>query len=128
LFSIPKIFEGKPDHPMFDVKEAKRLLADLPKNNAFKALEEITSWLDSVKDATGFRPKVRAAIIMLLDEAGQPLYAKLVYLYLGAPHLQDFKGKHLWQGLHGFMKTLAEAYSDYVHKHYRTGKKCLDHK
>ena len=74
-------------------------------------MEEITSWLDSVKDAPGFRPEVRAAIIILLDEAGQPLYAGLLHLYLGAPHLQDFMGKHLWQGLHEFMKTLAEAKS-----------------
>jgi len=126
MFSIPKIFEGKPDHPLFDVKEAKRRLAELPKDNAFKALEEITSWLDSVKDAPGFRPDVRSEIIMLLDEAGQPLYAWLLHLYLGAPHLQDFSGKHMWQGLHRFMKTLAEAYSGYIHKHRRAGKKSLD--
>src|SRR5665647_888551 len=128
MFSIPKLFEGKPGHPLFDVKEAGRLLAELPKDNAFKALEEITSWLDSVKDAPGFRPEVRTAIIMLLDEAGQPLYAGLLHLYLGAPHLQDFMGKHLWQGLHEFMKTLAEAYSVCVHKHRGAGKKSLDYK
>ena len=127
MFSIPKIFEGKPDHPLFDVKEAGRLLAELPKDNAFKALEEITSWLDSVKDAPGFRPEVRAAIIMLLDEAGQPLYAGLLHLYIGAPHLQDFRGKHLWQGLHGFMKTLAEAYSVCIQEYRQAEKKSLDH-
>lgn len=128
MFSIPKIFEGKPDHPLFDVKEARRLLAELPKDNAFKTLEEITSWLDSVKDAPGFRPEVRAEIIMLLDETGQPIYAELLYLYLGASHLQDFKGMHLWQGLHGFMKTLAEAYSVCVHEYHQAEKKSFDHK
>ncbi len=128
MFSIPKIFEGKPEHPLFDVNEAGRWLARLPKDNAFKALEEITAWLDSLKDAPGFRPEVRAAIIMLLDEAAQPLYAELLHLYLGAPHLHDFIGKNLWQGLHGFMKTLAVAYSVCIHKHRRTGKKSSDHK
>jgi hypothetical protein len=128
MFSIPKIFEGKPDHPLFDVKEAGRWLAKLPKGNAFKALEEITSWMDSVKDAPRFRPERRAAIIMLLDEAGQPLYAELLHLYLGASHWQDFSGKNLWQGLHEFMKTLAGAYSVCIHEHQRTGKKSLDHK
>jgi hypothetical protein len=111
MFSIPKIFEGKPDHPMFDVKEAGKLLAELPKDKPFKAIEEITAWLDSVKDTAGFSPGVRAEIIMLLDETGQPLYAGLLQLYLGEPHLHDFRGKHLWQGLHGFVKTLSEAYS-----------------
>jgi hypothetical protein len=100
----------------------------LPKDNAFKTLEEITSWLDSVKDAPGFRPEVRAEITMLLDEMGQPLYAELLHLYLGAPHLQDFKGMHLWQGLHGFMKTLAEAYSVCVHEYQQAEKKSFDHK
>jgi hypothetical protein len=128
MFTIPKIFEGKPDHPMFDVKEARRLLAELPKDNAFNTLEEITCWLDSVKDVSGFRPGVRAEIVMLLDEAGQPLYAGLVQLYLGEPHLHDFKGIHLWQGLHGFMKTLAEAYSVCVREYQQAEKKSLDHK
>jgi len=128
MFSIPKIFEGKPDHPMFDVKEARRLLAELPKGNAFKTLEEITSWLDSVKDAAGFRAEVRATIIMLLDETGQPLYAELLQLFIGAPHLQDFKGMHLWQGLHGFIKTLAEAYSVCVHEYQQSEKKSFEHK
>jgi hypothetical protein len=128
VFSIPKIFEGKPDHPLFDVKEAGRLLAELPGDDPYKALEEITSWLDSVKDAPGFRPEVRAKIIMLLDETGQPLYAGLLHLYLGAPHLQDFKGKHLWQGLHGFMKMLSEAYSVCVHEYRQAEKKSFEHK
>ena len=128
MISLHDMFDGKPDHPMFDAKEAKRLLAGLPKNNALKELEEITFWLDSVKDATGFRPEVRAVIIRLLDETGQPTYAKLLYLYLGAPHLQDFKGMHLWQGLHGFMKTLSEAYSVCVHEYRRAGKKSFDYK
>lgn len=110
MFSIPKIFEEKPDHPMFNVAEANRLLDGLPRDNSFKALDEVTSWLDSVKDATGFRPEARTEIIMLLDETGQPFYAELLQLYLGAPHLQDFEGMHLWQRLHGFMKALAEAY------------------
>jgi hypothetical protein len=126
MFSLHDIFDGKLGHPKFDVKEARRLLAELPKDNAFKTLEEITSCLDSIKDAPGFRPEVRAAIIMLLDETGQPLYAELLHLYLGAPHLLDFKGMHLWQGLHGFMKTLAEAYSVCVHKYQRAGKKSFD--
>ena len=43
MFTIPKIFQGKPDHPLFNMKKAKRLLTELPKDDLFKALEEITS-------------------------------------------------------------------------------------
>jgi hypothetical protein len=128
MFSIPKIFEGKPDHPLFDVKETGRLLAELPKDELFRAMEQITAWLDSVKDVPGFRPEMRAKIIMLLDEAGQPLYAGLLHLYLGAPHFQDFRGKHLWQGLHGFVQALSEAYAVCVDEYRQTEKTSFEHK
>jgi len=126
MFSLHNIFDGKPDHPMFDVKEAKRLLAGLPKGDAFKALDETTSWLISVKDTSGFRPEVRAEIIMLLDETGQPLHAEVLRQYLGTPHLQDFQGLHQWQGIHGFMQALAEAYAVCISEYRQAEKKPWD--
>src|SRR4030065_1851689 len=126
MFTLPGIFDGKPDHPMSDVKEARKLLAELPHDNTFKALEEITSWLTSVKDTPGFRPELRMEIVMLLDETGQPLQAELLHLYLGAPHLQDFKGMHLWQGIHGYMKALAEAYALCVDEYQKAEKKSIE--
>ena len=123
MFSLHGIFDGKPDHPMFDVEEAKKLLAGLPKNDPFKALDEITSWLTSVKDTSGFRPEVRAEIIMLLDETGQPLHVEVLRQYLGAPHLQDFQGLHQWQGVHGFMQALAEAYAVCISEYQQAEKK-----
>ena len=39
------VLEEKPDHPMFNVAEAKKLLADLPQDDALNALDEITGWL-----------------------------------------------------------------------------------
>jgi hypothetical protein len=65
---------------------------------------------------------------MLFDEAGQSLYTGLLHLYLGAPHLQDFRGKHLWQGLHGFAQVLSEAYAVCVDQYRQTEKKSFDHK
>src|SRR4030067_3757180 len=126
MFTLHGLFDGKPDHPMSDLKEARKLLAELPRDNTFKALEEITSWLASVKDTPGFRPELRMEIVMLLDETGQPLQAELLHLYLGAPHLQDFKGMHLWQGIHGYMKVLAEAYAVCVGEYQKAEKKSFD--
>lgn len=111
---------------MGDVAEARKLLADLPKDNPFRALDDITSWLTSVKDTPGFRPERRAGVIMLLDETGQPLHAELLRQYLAAPHLQDFQGMHLWQGMHGFTRALAEAYAVCVHEYQQAEKKPLD--
>lgn len=123
---VSNLFAEKPDHPMFSIEEAKKLLAKLPKKDSAKALEEVTAWLDSIKDATGFRPELRAQITMLLDETGQPFHAELMQLYLGAPHLQDFKGMHLWQELHKFMKTLSEAYEVCITEYRHAEKKPAD--
>lgn len=106
-----KIFDSKPDHPLFDVAEAKRLLVAMKRDDYFKALDEIATWLETIKDTEGFKPEVRNEIIMLLDEEGQPFYSELLLLYLGEPHLQDFEGMQLWRELHGFMKTLFESYA-----------------
>lgn len=126
MFSLHSILEGKPDHPMFDVQEARKLLADLPKNDAFKALDEITSWLTTVNDTVGFRPEVRTEIIMLLDETGRPLYAEMLHQYLGSPHLQDFQGLHQWQGIHDFIRALAEAYATCIAVYQQAERKPWD--
>lgn len=117
-----KFFGEKPDHPMYDLDEARRLLAELPHEER-KALDDITFWLDSIKDAAGFRPELRIAVIMLMDETAQPLLAELLRQYLVAPHLQDFQGLHLWQGIHACAKALAEAYGASISEYQRAEKK-----
>ena len=96
---------------MYDLDEARRLLFELPQDAPRKALDDITFWLDSIKGAAGFRPELRVAIIMLMDETAQPLHAELLHQYLSAPHLQDFQGLHLWQCIHAFSKALSGAYT-----------------
>lgn len=108
---------------MYDRGEARKLLADLAGKDPLKALDEVTSWLASVKEATGFHPERRAGVIMLLDETGQPFQAELLQQYLAAPHLQDFKGLRLWRGVHGFMVELVEAYAACVQEYQQEEKK-----
>lgn len=106
-----KLFGTKPDHPMYNLSEARRLLAELPHDEPRKALDDITSWLDSINDTHGFRPESRAAIVMLMDEAAQPLQTELLQQYLSEPHLQDFQGLRLWQCIHACSKALVNAYA-----------------
>jgi hypothetical protein len=111
MVALHSAFNSKPDHPMFSVAEAERLLDGLPEDDPFQAFDDITTWLASVKDAPGFRPETRAPVIMLLDETGMPLHTELLKLYLGDPHSRDPKDTHLWEQLHTYKKTLAEAYA-----------------
>jgi hypothetical protein len=112
-----KLFEGKPDHPLFDLQEARRLIHELPQDDHRKALEDITFWLDSIKTAKGFHPDVRGAIILLLDQTALPWYTEFLTQYLSVPHLQDFKGVHQWEGIHAYIKALAEAYDASVEEY-----------
>jgi hypothetical protein len=123
MFSFINVFDEKPDHAMFDAKQAKILLADLPRDDAFKALEDVTTWLTSVKGTMGFRPEVRVEVIMLLDETGLPFYEQLLQLYMGKSHLQSFKGNQLWQGMNDFKKVVADAYSVCIEECHLTEKK-----
>ena len=118
-----KILEEKPDHPMFNVEEAKKLLADLPQDNPLNALDEITGWLASVKETPGFRPELRADIIMLLDETAQPHHANLLQHYLAEVHLQDFESMRRWQGILIFMRAAAEAYAACIDEYQQVEKK-----
>ena len=111
---------------MFDVGAAKDLLADLPQDDPLKALEEITSWLDSFKGTPGFSLKNRLGVAGLLDETGQPFHAELLRQYLAEPHLQDFRGMRLWRGCHAFMKALAETYAVCVREYQQAEKKPVD--
>jgi hypothetical protein len=114
MFSL---FGGKPDHPLFDLNETRRLIGELPQDDQRKALEDITFWLDSIKTTKGFHPEVRGAIILLLDETALPLYVELLHQFLSVPHLQDFKGVHQWQVIHAYAKALAEAYAASVEEY-----------
>ncbi|MBU0688088.1 MAG: hypothetical protein KJ850_11125 [Gammaproteobacteria bacterium] len=118
-----KLFGEKPDHPLFDLVETKRLIGELPKDEPRKALEEISFWLESIKDAKGFTPELRTEIIMHVDEFGQVLQAELLHRYLEAPHLRDFQGLHLWKGIHAFAHALADAYTTSLDEYQQNSKR-----
>jgi hypothetical protein len=50
--SVPQ----RPDHPLADAKEFKRILAELHVDKAANAVDELTSWFDSLKHAEELPP------------------------------------------------------------------------
>jgi hypothetical protein len=102
---------GKPDHPMADLKEAKRILEELPLNDAYKSLEELTNWLESVGHAEGFKPEYRAQILLLLDEAAQVHVRKLARDYLAAVRPSKFQENRLWLSVFGYWRQAAVAFA-----------------
>jgi hypothetical protein len=120
------IFGGtRSDHPMADLKEAKRLLAALPVSDAGEALEEVTHWLQSVTGEPSFTPERRAELVQLVDEAGQPLARKVGRDYLGSSRIGKHQEARLWTVVHGFWKASALAYVTCLDA-FATGQKGAD--
>ena len=89
---------GKPDHPLADPKEAKRVLDALPANDPVKALE-------------GFKPESRIHLLLMLDDAAQPRVRKLGKDYFAAGRPSRFQENRLWTALHGYWKQAGYAYA-----------------
>jgi len=101
---------GKSDHPMAELKEARRLLGELPATDSVQALEEINHWYESVRADQEFRPAHRAALALLLDEAAQTPARKLGREYLFTPRLSKPQETRLWTAIHGFWRNASLAF------------------
>jgi hypothetical protein len=100
---------GKPDHPMTDAKDARRILEELPAQDAVKALEELAHWHESLSLAEGFRPEQRIELVLLVDDAGQPRARKLTRDYLSQALGSRFHENRLWTALHEYWRQAALA-------------------
>ena len=110
MFNLRNIVGRKrPDHPMYDVEAARKLLLDLPVEPA-QALAEIASWLDTVCRTEGFDPDDRIGVVKLLDEAGQKRAAFVLTAFLSDTRMKEFDRLQLWQALAGFWEHLAAGY------------------
>ena len=99
----------KVDHPMYNVEEAGKLLADLPPDHG-KALEEIIASLETVAAAPGFPLSDRIGVLKLLDETGQKRESAALADFLSSNKLKDFERRQLWQVLVDFWEHVSAAY------------------
>src|SRR3990172_6366306 len=107
-----KLFGGaKPDHPLADPKEAKRVLDALPADDPVKALDELMNWMESVAALEGFKPESRIHLLLMLDDAAQPRVRKLAKDYFAAVRPSRFQENRLWTALHGYWKQAGYAYA-----------------
>lgn len=105
---------GKPDHPMADLKEARRILEEVPALDAFKALEELSHWLESVRTLEGFKPDYRLQLLLLIDDAAQVHARKLQRDYISSARLSRFQEQRLWNAIHEYWKQSALAFESCV--------------
>jgi hypothetical protein len=88
-------FSTRPDHPLGEAREFKRVLAELPPD-AFKAIDEVYGWFESLRLADDFRLDHLHAVVSGLDEAAQPHLRRLTRHYLRTPRLSKNEERRLW--------------------------------
>ncbi len=109
------LFGGnKPDHPMADIKEARKLLEELPAGDALSCADELSHWLASVMAEDGFKPDYRARLVQLLDEKAQAHLRKLAREYMLSPRLARIQEIRLWKAIFEYWRQAALAYSGCV--------------
>jgi hypothetical protein len=89
------LFSTRPDHPLGEAREFKRVLAELPQDS-LKAVDEIYGWFESLRQADDFRLDYLHEVISGLDEAAQPHLRRLTRHYLGTSRLSKNDERRLW--------------------------------
>lgn len=110
MASLGGLFGQKVDHPLADPRELKKIIGELPKDNAFKALDEIAGWLESLLAASDIPADKFLEAARQLDESAQVHLRRLTKDYLHTARLTRADEKRLWSINYGFWTLLADAY------------------
>jgi len=102
---------AKPQHPLADINQAKKVISELPVTDSVKALELICFWLDSIANTNDFRTDYRLQLIDLLDQAAKIHQRKIGQEYLLGQRLQKIRENALWATTIRFCKLLGASYN-----------------
>lgn len=108
---ILDFFASRSAHPLDDPAEIRRIVAALPRDNSFKAVDEIFGWLESLQQADEIRVDRRFDAIRVLDDAAQPHLRRLARDYLQAPRLSQADERRLWSAIQGYWDAVATLYA-----------------
>jgi len=107
---LARIFGKKSDHPLADVKSVQEMLENLPKNDAYKSLMELTDLVEWVTEHDDFKLDHQFAILRMIDEAAQPYSRKLSREYFTPFEINKFQENRLWSLLGNYYRQAANAY------------------
>lgn len=109
------------DHPLANLKSARKLLDNLPKDDASKLLLEISHWAEAATEpANEFKLSHQHALLRLLDETAHPYLAKVISEYFSVQPLNAFHSNRLWKALDEYCTRIGNAYLS-VLRNFRDG-------
>lgn len=103
------LFSQKSGHPLADMRGLRKMLGEVPKDNAFNALDTLSGWLVSLpfKD---LGEEWCFEVLKEIEAAAQSHLGRLSREYLFGQRLSRAEEKRLWQINEGFWHKLADAY------------------
>lgn len=97
-------------HPLADPAQLRKIVAGIPGADAFRAIDEITGWLESAAQAVDFPADRLFVALSQLDDAAQPFVRRLTLNYLQTPRLSRNDEKHFRETGRGYWTALAAGY------------------
>lgn len=107
-------FSSRPAHPLADVREVRRLVAELPLDNAFDAIDLVSGWLRSLQTANGLPLTALFDALRQFDDAAQQHLQRLAREYLNSPRQSKSEEGRLWASNHGYWVLLADLYGQCI--------------
>lgn len=103
------LFSPKSGHPLADPREMRRLLAEVPRDNAFNALDALSGWLSSL-DTCDLPAERLCAVLFEIEEVAYPHLTRLAREYLFGQRLSRAEEMRLWSINVAFWRRLAASY------------------
>ena len=104
-------FSSRPDHPLGDAKELKRIIGELPLDNSLKAVDEVYGWFESLQVTDDFRVDHFFDAVRQLDDAAQSHVRRLTRDYLHSPRLSKSEERRLWTMCYNYWGEVGSLYA-----------------
>lgn len=104
------LFGQKIDHPLADPKDLRRVIAELPTDNAFKTLDEIIDWFSYLAENHHLPAERYFEALVQFETVAQPHILRFSREYLQNSRLSRAEERRLWAQLQSFWAMLATNY------------------
>ena len=115
-------FSSRPNHPLGDAKELKRIISEIPLDNSLKAVDEVYGWFESLQTADDFRVDHFFDVVRQLDEAAQAHIRRLSRDYLHSPRLSKSEERRLWTICYNYWGEVGSLYAQCLDRAQRNPK------
>ena len=96
-------------HPMRNLAEAAKLLAELRGADPLTALNDLGAWIETVRDISGSDEKARGDILALIQDASEPHVSALLAQYFAEPAGGHAAREPKWNALNNYLRVLTGA-------------------